>query len=45
LIYVYKFFTTLNVLPISEAKQSEKTWEKLLEQNNQSPDVINLFNK
>jgi hypothetical protein len=45
LIYVYKFFTTLNVLLISEAAKSEKTWEKLLEQK-QCPfdlDVINLY--
>ena len=32
LIYVYKFFTSLNVLLISEAAKSEKTWIKLLEQ-------------
>lgn len=33
LVYVYKFFTSLNVLLISEVAKSEKTWEKLLEQN------------
>ena len=32
LIYVYKFFTSLNVLLISEAAKSEKTWVRLLEQ-------------
>jgi hypothetical protein len=45
LIYVYKFFTSLNVLLISEAAKSEKTWNKLLEQkeNPFDMDVIKSF--
>ena len=31
LIYVYQFFTSLNVLLISEAAKAEKTWKELLE--------------
>lgn len=32
LIYIYHFFTSLNVLLISEAAKSEKTWIRLLDQ-------------
>lgn len=45
LIYVYKFFTSLNVLLISEAAKAEKTWNQLLELK-ESPfnmDVINEY--
>lgn len=31
LIYVYQFFTSLNVLLISEAAKAEKTWKELLD--------------
>ena len=31
LIYVYDFFTSLNVLLISEAAKAEKTWKELLD--------------
>ncbi len=30
LVYVYKFFTSLNVLLVSEAAKGEKTWNELL---------------
>ena len=33
LIYVYHFFTSLNVLLISEAAKAEKTWKELLNRN------------
>ncbi|NKI26636.1 AIPR family protein [Arenibacter sp. 6A1] len=32
LVYVYKFFTSLNVLLISEAAKAEKTWTLLVDQ-------------
>ena len=31
LVYVYKFFTSLNVLLISEAAKAEKTWQALID--------------
>lgn len=45
LIYVYKFFTSLNVLLISEAAKSEKTWSQLLElkENPFNMDVISEY--
>lgn len=45
LIYIYKFFTSLNVLLISEAAKAEKTW-KLLIDKNENPfnmDVIKRY--
>jgi hypothetical protein len=42
LIYIYKFFTSLNVLLISEAAKSEKTWIKLLDQKKCPFDLVKL---
>ena len=42
LIYIYHFFTTLNVLLISEAAKSEKTWGKLLDQKKRPFDLVKL---
>lgn len=39
LIYVYDFFTSLNVLLISEAAKAEKTWNELLERKNNPFDL------
>lgn len=39
LIYVYQFFTSLNVLLISEAAKAEKTWKELLERNEKPFDM------
>lgn len=44
LIYVYKFFTSLNVLLISEAAKSEKTWIKLKDLN-KNPFDMGVINK
>jgi hypothetical protein len=42
LIYIYQFFISLNVLLISEAAKSEKTWVKLLGQKKHPFDLIKL---
>jgi hypothetical protein len=42
LIYIYQFFTSLNVLLISEAAKSENTWVKLLDQKKSPFDVVKL---
>lgn len=45
LIYVYDFFTSLNVLLISEAAKAEKTWKELLDrkQNPFDTEVIEQY--
>ena len=45
LIYIYKFFTSLNVLLISEAAKAEKTWNLLIDkkENPFNMDVIKRY--
>lgn len=45
LIYVYGFFTSLNVLLISEAAKAEKTWQKLIDKKDNPFDmeIINQY--
>lgn len=42
LIYVYQFFTSLNVLLISEAAKAEKTWKELLSKKKNPYDMTVL---